>query len=163
MLSDQQRLTARERANLVAYLDGELDGAESQSIATKLTHSATARRELEVLERTWDLLDVLPRPRASAELVSRTLTQARDLDAAGERRFTAAGDSARRLARAASAVVAVAAAVGLGYTATRWLWPDPTARLARDLSVAEHLDAYRVVGSFDFLRKLDATFTDDDP
>jgi hypothetical protein len=39
--------------------------------------------------------------------------------------------------------------------ATRWLWPDPTSRLVRDLSLAEHLDEYRDVGSFEFLHLLD--------
>jgi hypothetical protein len=32
--------------------------------------------------------------------------------------------------------------LGFGYVATRWLWPDPSARLARDLSLAENLSEY---------------------
>ena len=38
--------------------------------------------------------------------------------------------------------------------ATRWLWPDPSGRLADDLSIAEHLDEYLEVGSFEFLDEL---------
>ena len=45
-------------------------------------------------------------------------------------------------------------ALGLGYAATRWAWPDPTARLSRDLPIAEHLDEYRDVGSMQFLEEL---------
>ena len=51
-------------------------------------------------------------------------------------------------------LVLAALATGLGYGATRWLWPDPAARLARDLSLAEHLDEYLEVGSFEFLSEL---------
>ncbi len=162
-MPSEQRLTASDRPNLVAYLDGELAEVDSQSLTTKLTHSATARRELQALERTWELLDFLPRPRASPELASRTLSQARQQEQRGEHRFAAAGQSARRVVQVVLAAVFVTAALGLGYVATRWLWPDPTARLARDLSIAEDLDTYRAVGSFEFLRKLDATFTDDEP
>jgi hypothetical protein len=34
------------------------------------------------------------------------------------------------------------------------LWPDPAARLAQDLSLAEHLNEYLEVGSFEFLNQL---------
>ncbi len=68
---EQQRLTPAERSNLVAYLDGELNEAESRAIATKLTKSATARREIEGLEKTWELLELLPRPKASEDFTAR--------------------------------------------------------------------------------------------
>ena len=54
----------------------------------------------------------------------------------------------------AAYLVLAGLAAGLGYGATRWLWPDPSARLARDLSLAEHLDEYLEVGSFEFLNEL---------
>ena len=54
---EHQRLTPFDRENLVAYLDGELDEAVSRSISTKLTASLTARRELETLEKTWEMLN----------------------------------------------------------------------------------------------------------
>ena len=52
------------------------------------------------------------------------------------------------------ALLATAAALGIGFTATRWVWPSPTARLVRDLSIAEHLDEYRDADSFPFLEEL---------
>lgn len=155
MAPESQRLSAAERTNLVAYLDGELNEAETRALATKLTLSITARRELEALERTWELLDSLPRPRASAELTTRTLTLARQLDARGGQLAGAAARVAQRAARVLVGLALALVGLGLGYAATRWAWPDPTARLARDLSIAEHLDEYRDVQSFDFLRQLD--------
>ena len=51
-------------------------------------------------------------------------------------------------------LVVAAVCLGLGYAATRWAWPDPSARLARNLSLAEHLDEYLDVGSFEYLDRL---------
>jgi anti-sigma factor RsiW len=151
---DQQRLTPSERANLVAYLDGELNESETRAIATKLAHSATARRELEFLEKTWELLDYLPRPNVTEDFTARTLTQVLREDLEGGllgsamRQKTVMG--LRAIVWAAAAVLAFA----FGYILTKWAWPNPSERLTRDLSIAEHLDAYRDVGTFDFLEEL---------
>ena len=56
--------------------------------------------------------------------------------------------------RASKPWVASLLAVGVGYAITQGVWPNPTARLARDLSIAEHLDEYRDVGDFEFLDAL---------
>jgi len=154
MALEQQRLSPAERANLVAYLDRELNEAESRAIATKLSLSPTARREVEALEKTWELLEQLPRPKASDDFTERTLTEVRQLDAAGGRIENAFVTTGVRVFKAALWVGASALAFLLGYVVTQWVWPNPTARLARDLSVAEHLDEYRDVGDFEFLKQL---------
>ena len=86
-------MTPAERADLVAYLDGELDDAQSRAIATKLTHSTTARREIEALEKTWELLEYLPRAQAPEDFTARTLTEVQQLAHPG--RSTRAGRPAR--------------------------------------------------------------------
>jgi hypothetical protein len=154
-MAAEQRLNEAERANLVAYLDRELSEAEAGAIATKLTQSVSARREVEALERTWELLDYLSRPKAPVDFTARTLTRADELAARGGRWAAVAHRAAGRLARVLILLLVAAATLGLGYAATRWLWPDPTARLIRDLPLAEHFDDYRDVGSFDFLKQLD--------
>jgi len=154
MATEQQRLTPDERGNLVAYLDGELNDAEARAIATKLTQSPTARREVEILEKTWELLDYLPRPKASERLTERTLTEIRQLSLGGGRIETAFQQASVRVVRVILIGGAALVALGLGYALTRWAWPDPTARLVRDLPIAEHLDEYRDVGNFEFLETL---------
>ena len=154
MALEQQRLTPVERANLVAYIDGELDQAASRAIATKLTLSPTARREVEALERTWDLLDHLHRPKVSEQFIEKTLTEIRLHDERGDQIESIVKRSAARLVRAAMSVAASAVLFFAGYAVTQWIWPNPTARLARDLPIAEHLDEYRDVGSFQFLEEL---------
>lgn len=155
MALEQQRLTSNERANLVAYLDGELNAAETQAIATKLTSSPPARRELESLRRTWELLDALPRPPAPADFTARTLAGLDVLAKADNALLDRLDKGGRVLLKTGLLLTAAAVAFAAGYAATRWAWPDPTARLVRDLSLAEHLDEYRDVGTFSFLQRLD--------
>jgi hypothetical protein len=150
----EKRLTPTERANLVAYLDGELGEGESRMIATKLTSSPTARREVEVLEKTWELLEYLPRPKAPDDFTARTMTEVQQLAAEGGKFEALARQVSLRAARAAIWTTASLLAFGLGYLVTHWVWPNPTARLARDLPIAEHLDEYQDVGTMDFLEEL---------
>jgi anti-sigma factor RsiW len=157
MRPEQQRLTPGERANLVAYLDGELNEAETRVIATKLTQSATARREVEVLEKTWELLNYLPRPQASERLTERTLTEIQQLSLKGGRLDSTLEQVWLRALRVLIATVAALLALFLGYALTKWVWPNPTARLTRDLTIAEHLDEYRDAGTFEFLEALAAS------
>jgi len=150
----EQRLNPEERANLVAYIDGELTEGESRAIATKLTQSATARREAESLRKTWELLEYLPRPAASPQFSERTQTAIQTLES---RAGAWTRDAGPWISRAGVGLLAIAAAAALlfaGFALTRWGWPDPADRLARDPSLAEHLEEYREVGSFGLLEEL---------
>jgi hypothetical protein len=155
MAAEQQRLTNVERSNLVAFLDGELNEAESRALAQKLTQSVSARREKEALEKTWELLEYLPRPQAPEDFAGRTASQAAATGALDEKMVRVAGQTARHALRLAICLVAAAATVGIAYASTRWLWPDPTSRLGRELPLAEHVDEYRDVETFEFLKQLD--------
>jgi len=68
-------LDDREQEDLVAFLDGELTGDEARVIERKLSLDPTARAEADILRRTWDLLDYLPRPEPSASFTEKTLTR----------------------------------------------------------------------------------------
>jgi anti-sigma factor RsiW len=151
---DQQRLTPGERANLVAYLDGELADADARAIATKLAHSATARREVETLEKTWDLLEYLPRQKASEDFAARTLSVVWRNDAEGTKLGSALLANARPVLRTLASIALGLLAFGVGYALVHWVWPNPSERLTRDLPIAEHLDEYRTVGSFEYLKEL---------
>ena len=117
MVPDQQRLTPDDRSNLVAYLDGELNDAQARAMATKLTQSVTARREADALRKTWELLDLLPRPKASEDFTARTLTVATRGADPGDRMATAASALARRI------LVGLACAAGLGPAVRPGLLP----------------------------------------
>src|SRR5262245_2450641 len=69
-------MNEEERNDLVAYLDGEVDELgedRARAIETRINLDPTVRAEAETLKRTWDLLDYLPRPEASANFTGRTL------------------------------------------------------------------------------------------
>ena len=154
---DHQRLSPDERSNLVAFLDGELPEAQTQAIAAKLTQSMTARREVDSLRKTWELLDHLNRPQASEDFTARTLTQVESIDGRGDRIASAASALTRKVLAGVGWLVAAVVLVLVGYTITSRLWPNPSARLTRDLSIAESLDAYREVVDIEFLRQLDSS------
>jgi hypothetical protein len=151
---EQLRLTPDERADLVAYIDGELPETHLQAIATKLTQSATARREVEMLQKTWDMLDYLSRPELTQQFSEKTVSHIRQLEL-----HTPAWEPVLASLSATATVLAVylvigVGSLGLGYSVARWIWPDPNARLARDLTLAERLDEYESVGTFEFLTQL---------
>jgi len=72
-MANQPPLSDEERADLVAYLDGELTKQASLAIEAKLNTDPRMRAEVETLRRTWELLDHLPKPEPTREFASRTL------------------------------------------------------------------------------------------
>ena len=75
------RITAEHRANLVAYLDGELDETTTREIEQTLSKSPVARNDIEMLARTWEMLDTLPQASASDGFTVRTLVSLKAADA----------------------------------------------------------------------------------
>ncbi len=152
-------------AELVAYLDGELADPEAQVIARRATADEETRREVDALRETWGLLDHLPLARADEDFGTRTLTALRvDEGKSSASTGLASGTSSERVRRwqVVSLAVIVLATTALSTWLTGRVWPGRDTRLVRKLSLAEHLDDYRVVGSIEFLRWLDESDTFDD-
>lgn len=66
-------LNEDEKAELVAYLDGELDEASSHAIEAKLAADPDTRAELDALKQTWGMLDFLPKSNPSPNFTNRTM------------------------------------------------------------------------------------------
>lgn len=139
-------------AELVAYLDGELDPAESRRIEELLARDDKARARLRTLERAWDALDELPRTtvdesftRSTVEMIA--VTAEHDAD-------ELENNLVRRRGRWLIGIAGTAAAALLGFALVRFGWPDPNRRLVEDLPVLEHLDEYSQVQDIEFLRQL---------
>jgi len=58
---------------LVAYLDGELDGEQSAAIEKQLRQDSDLRRTAEALDRTWGMLDILEPVIAGNEFSQQTM------------------------------------------------------------------------------------------
>lgn len=149
------RLSQEQRENLTAYLDGELDDAETQDVESALVRSSIARHEVDILSRTWDLLNILPRAKVSEQFTQKTLTQLRALD---QKPRSLDSFSWYRRTRQVSILAAWAAGLlivaSIGFVATRRWVPNETEELITLLPIIEHFDQYQAVESIEFLKEL---------
>lgn len=167
-------MNEKDQADLVAYLDGELDKQTAQDLEARLTRDPRARAELEALRQTWELLDYLPRPEPSASFTHRTLERVSALRPAaragrnGEGRWplwvTGLGWAASLLlaAGAGFAALKLLASSGEGKPS-----PDPLAhlepaeverQLVQNLRLLENKRLYENVDDIEFLRNLEELF-----
>lgn len=163
-MADSRPLSEEERTELIAYLDGELDGPAAHAIEAKLNLDPRTRHEVETLRNTWAMLDYLPRPEASPTFTSRTLERVSTLRPAPS---VTAAKSRRSLVFQIAWAAAVLLAGLLGYGSVHWALRhervrvspveeiDVDQQLVRDLRVIENKRLYDQVDDFDFLRKLD--------
>ncbi len=148
-------LTAEQRTELVAYLDGELDSASADRIRQLLTENAAARRAAEELTAAWEALDSLEGVRASSEFTERTLASIKTLDETDlEPEGRSSWFSLKRSAVLGAWILGVAAAGVLGFVLTNWSVPDHSAHIVRELELIRDLPRYERVESADLLLEL---------
>lgn len=151
------RLSADQREDLVAYLDGELSDGKAQQIDQVLARSEVARHEVEALARTWEMLDVLPTPKAPPEFTERTMTSLK----VAEVPFDVTEQAWFGYLRKGAIVAVWAAALGVsgwvGFKATNEWIKNPQREMLKDLPTLQKLDVYQEVESIDFLEKLRAS------
>ena len=160
-MAEQPALTDQERANLVAYLDGELPAAAARTLEAKLQQDPRARAEAESLRRTWAMLDLLPQPKSSPAFTSQTLEKL----SVQRPKVTVRSGIGRWVMPIAWAELIIVAGL-LGYAggrlaATRTAPPPANVdqvstdqHLVRDLRVVENLRRYQHVPDLEFLRGL---------
>jgi hypothetical protein len=159
------RLSMEQRENLAAYLDGELDDAQTQAIEQVLASSEVARHEVDMLSRTWDMLNALPTHKASEEFTQKTVTSLRAMENPGR---SAASEAVSRSARRGGVLTLWAAllvACGyFGFRTTNHFIPNDAEQFLDEYPIIENFDKYSEVGSIEFLRVLKdrRTFADHD-
>lgn len=152
----QPPLNDDERADLVAYLDGELTEEAERTLEARLNREPALRAELESLKQTWDLLDFLPRPETSPSFTERTLSR---LEPVAKSAPVPAGP--KRRWRPAALGVGWAAAVlfagWLGYGGYQVVVPREPGEpeLVRELRLIENKRFYELVEEIEFLKQLD--------
>src|ERR1022692_558483 len=135
-------LTDDEKAELVAYLDGELDEASTQAVEAKIAADADARAELDALKQTWGMLDYLPKASPSPNFTNRTMERLtlENVGLAAGKTMPMRGRLGWTLGLGWAAAVLIA--VGAGYWATAHFWPTPAAPEPipdSDLPLVRHL------------------------
>lgn len=157
-MADLNPLTEDERAEIIAYLDGELDAKTARRVEAKLNRDPRAKAEADSLRRTWELLDYLPRPEPTPSFSQRTVQQL----TAQITKTTPVFPVRRRLpGKMALVAVGWAAALALVGTASysalarfRPKEPDDE-QLIRYLRIVENKKYYEEAEDMEFLRLLD--------
>ncbi len=154
------KLSEEDRANLVAYLDGELDEPAAQALEARLNLEPQLRAEADAMRQTWGLLDYLPKAEPSSSFTNRTLERL-----SLEKRPVSTQLALRpprrgwRVALGWAAAVVVATGLGLGlghYLGGPVLdtGAEADAPMIRHLRVAEKWRYYENADDLDFLRSL---------
>lgn len=153
-MEESTPITPNLRENLVAYLDGELDDSEALEVERTLTESAEIRQEVEALARTWELLEQLPRVRASSEFTERTMASIQAASAVEETQPLLSPVVKRRIGLVSLLGGLIVCAVS-GFLFANRAIPEQTETLLRDLPVIEQLELYEEVGDARFLLELE--------
>lgn len=142
------------REELVAYLDGELAPEDASRVERRLAEDPVYRQVLQELEKTWDLLDTLPRAEPGEEFTRTTVEMVALSAEADVEHFQNQLQRRRRIAILAAAAAVVTAALA-GFGGVYWKVTEPNRQLVRDLPVIESMEYYRHADSLEFLRRLD--------
>jgi len=161
MTNDPVQLSAEQRTDLVAYLDGELNEDATQQMERLLAESPQARHEVDMLGRTFALLDTLPRPNASEEFSANTLAVLKAESDASRWIDRPWYRHTRRGLVLAVWVVGLVLAGTTGYFAANRFVPSEETRLIRELPVIENVDTYSDV-DFELLKELEKEDVFDD-
>jgi hypothetical protein len=155
-------LDDEDRENLVAYLDGELDESAAAAVEARLSLDNSSRSEAELLKKTWDLLDYLPRPEPSPAFTHRTMERISALRTAP---LTSRVHRLPTWALGVGWVAALLLVTAGGFAGGRFLpHPAPATpegariegeqEMIRDLRVIKNRRLYQHVDSIDFIKML---------
>ncbi|HZZ78517.1 MAG TPA: hypothetical protein VFE62_08365 [Gemmataceae bacterium] len=155
-------LNEDEKAELVAYLDGELDDAATQAVEAKIATDPDARAELDALKQTWGMLDYLPKASPSPNFTNRTMERLSLEKVGGRKTMPMPGRSSFWLGRIGWAAAVLMALAG-GYAAALYLFPAPQPAapvpdvdqpLIENLRIVEKWRYYENVDDLEFVKKL---------
>ena len=142
-----------EQAEMVAYLDGELDVQQVADVEKRLSEDPEYRVRLQQLQQAWDLLDELPRSRADDQF-TRSTVEIVVLKAREEVIQRAAVPAWRTWLPRLGALLLVVGAGLAGYLLSWQAATRENRQLVQDLPVIEQVSQYKQAKSLDFLRLL---------
>ena len=146
------RLSPEQRSNLVAYLDGELDKDSVKEIEAILNQSPVARNDVELLARTYDLLNELPRPEAKPEFTKKALLAIKAPEEKGDLKNSPGYLAFQAWVKTVALGIAAIACGAAAFGAVRYWVPRPYDPMLDDLPLLKELHRYKEVGDFEFLR-----------
>ena len=154
-MDKMKRVSVEDRDNFVAYLDGELSPDETKKLEGILADSPVARKDVEMLVRTYELLDLLPRPQATTEFTQRTMATVKLADVKPDLTQSWWYKRAHLFVVTAAGAGLLVVSGLLGYASTNRWAPSNEELLLRDLPIIQNIDEYRQVGQHEFLERLE--------
>ena len=136
---------------IVAYLDGELADDERPAVERRLVDDAAFRARLRDLDQGWALLDELPDPAPTRDLVTSTMEMA-VIDAT--QAIQTVGHSRSRRGFKALGWLALSILAGGLVIAVYGQWQ--LRNELRSVPIVRHLDAYLYAGDLNLMRRLAA-------
>ena len=148
---------------ITSYLDGELSDEQRIAVEHRLTQDVDFRTELQQLQKTWDLLDEIPRYEPKTSFTQSTLELVVK-DATREASRQQSKSSAWPLRIAALLVVPLVAFL-LASFLTDFFQNADHRQLVNDLPLIENLYYYETAENFNLLISLQRSeqFSDSDP
>lgn len=153
MIESNRQNDLYDQEELVAYLDGELEADAVRRVEDRLTTDSKYRGLLQKLERSWELLDELPRSTADEGFTQTTL----EMVAVSAAKDVQVQSDSNKMSRSRQkfAVLLLGVIVGGGGYWGFSYWLDRENRqLLQDLPVIERVDMYRTVEDVEFLLML---------
>ena len=141
-------------AELVSYLDGELSDQAREQVERRMAVDEDYRQQLLELQKSWDLLDDLPRAPVSDEFAHSTVEMVA-LRATKEVTVLEQESNKKLSLWRYLAVGGIVAGFLVGYLTISSLANRGNERLVRDLPIIENVDVYDYVESVDFLSELE--------
>ncbi len=148
------RLTADQRSNFVAYLDGELNEEETRGIEQLLASNEVARHDMESLATAWELLDDLPRPNAPKDFAEKTIATLKMEEQQTPLQEQAWFQKATQIGGLVAGVAVVLFCGVAGFLVARSVPPSRADVMLQEYPLLEHFDSYREINSADFLTRL---------
>lgn len=131
---------------LVAYLDGELAPEEKTEVETRLADDPEYRRELAQLQKTWDLLDILPSVEATEAFTQSTVEMVA-VSAATQVYSTSNWSWARRYLAIILLAIIPVAGFCYGFWRTNTNLNADNESTIKDLTIIQRFPVYRSVNA----------------
>ncbi|MEM7456607.1 MAG: hypothetical protein AAF456_19840 [Planctomycetota bacterium] len=142
---------------LTSYLDGELGLDQTRRVEERLASDDGYRGRLQDLQKTWDMLDHLPRPESNENFTRSTIEMAVQTGAPVSRSSLNFGWLFPALLLIAIPVSGFVA----GKFATDHFQEAPRRQLLADLALLENLQYFRYAESIEFVDALSDVFVDE--
>lgn len=154
MVDKLVRLTAEQRSDFVAYLDGELNEERTRGIEQLLASNEVARHDMESLATAWELLDELPQENAPKDFAEKTIATLKMEDQQIPLHEQVWFQQAEKHGRFVIGWVFVLCCGMAGFLIARSVPPSRADALIHEYPLLEHFDSYQEIGSTDFLNQL---------